>query len=208
MGLLLLALAATAPPAAADFRYVAPPADTGTGPSADAGANAVEIDESAAGAGSGPRTRLPDAPPEAGAAGGAHAEDPAPAAGRPADGSASVPGPTVWHVRRGEMLRTALARWGARAEVEVTFLTDRRYRLDGAAAFEGSFADAADALFRALGHLPHPPAGALSKEGATLAVTHRSRAQPEQARPEQTQPEQAQPEQAQPEQAQPEGVNP
>ena len=193
----VLAMLAAPPPAAADFRYVAPPADTGTGPRAGAGANPVEIDESAAGAGSGTRTRLPDAP-ESGAAGGAHAEDPAPAAGRPADGSASGPGPTIWHVRRGEMLRTALARWGARAEVEVTFLTDRRYRLDGAAAFEGSFADAADALFRALGHLPHPPAGALSKEGATLAVTHRSRALPQQA----------QPEQAQPEQAQPEGVNP
>ena len=202
-GLLLLGVAVAAPHAAADFRYVAPPADTGTGPSADAGANAVEIDESAADAGAGARTQLPDAPPEAGAAGGAHAADPAPAAGRPADGSASVPGPTVWHVRRGEMLRTALARWGARAEVEVTFLTDRRYRLDGAAAFEGSLADAADALFHALGHLPHPPAGAVSKDGAGLAVTHRSRALPQQAQPEQTQPEQAQPEQAQPE-----GVNP
>ena len=175
-GLLLLGVAVAAPPAAADFRYVAPPADAGTGPPAGAGANPVGIDERAAGAGSGTRTRLTDAP-ESEPAGGAHAEDPAPAAGRPADGSASGPGPTIWHVRRGEMLRTALARWGARAEVEVTFLTDRRYRLDGAAAFEGSFADAADALFRALGHLPHPPAGALSKEGATLAVSHRSRTQ-------------------------------
>ena len=181
---LVLAMLAAALPAAADFRYVAPPADTGTGPSAGAGANAVEIDESAAGAGAGAQTGPPVAAPETG-------------------GPSADTGRTVWHVRRGETLRTALARWGARAEVEVMVLTDRRYRLDGAAAFEGSFADAADALFRALGHLPHPPAGALSKEGATLAVTHRSRAQPEQARP-----EQAQPEQAQPEQAQPGGVNP
>ena len=188
----VLAMLAAATPAAADFRYVAPPADAGTGASADAGANPVGIDASTAGAGSGTGTRLPDVP-EAGAPSGAHAADPAPAAGRPADGSASVSGPTVWHVRRDEMLRTALARWGARADVEVTFLTDRRYRLDGAAAFEGGFAEAAGALFRALGHLPHPPAGALSKDGATLAVTHRSRSQPQPA---------------QPEQAQPEGVNP
>jgi hypothetical protein len=54
------------------------------------------------------------------------------------------------------------------------FLTDRRYRLDGNAAFGGRFAEAAQAVFEALAHLPHPPEGALSADGGSLAVTHRA----------------------------------
>ena len=85
-----------------------------------------------------------------------------------------VPGPRHWRVREGEMLRAALARWGARAGVDVLFLTDRRYRLEAAASFEGRFMDAVQALFRGLSHLPHPPVAARA-EGAALVVRHRLR---------------------------------
>ncbi len=80
----------------------------------------------------------------------------------------------LWQVRAGEMLREALGRWGARAGIEVTFLTDRRYRLHEGRAFEGSFDEAAMDLFSALSHLPHPPAGEMRPGGRTLAVMHRS----------------------------------
>ena len=114
--------------------------------------------------------------------------DPAPGPGT------SVPGPSVstlrvsgtsvlsasvWRIHAGETLRQALSRWGERAGSEVTFLTDRRYRIDGSAAFEGGFGDAAAALLRGLAHLPHPPAGALSADGRSLTVTHRVRRSPE-----------------------------
>ena len=89
----------------------------------------------------------------------------------PAPGS----GPPLWRIRAGETLRQALSRWAERAGAEVTFLTDRRYRLDAAAAFEGGFGDAATALLRGLAHLPHPPAGTLSADGRSLVVTHRAR---------------------------------
>ena len=95
----------------------------------------------------------------------------------------SVSGTSVWGVREGEMLRAALARWGARAGVEILFLTDRRYRLEAAADFEGGFMDAVQALLRGLSHLPHPPVAARA-EGAALVVRHRMRvpAQEEEAR--------------------------
>ena len=86
----------------------------------------------------------------------------------------SVSGPSVWRLHEGEMLRSALARWGARAGVDVLFLTDRRYRLEAAASFEGGFMDAVQALFRGLSHLPHPPVAARA-EGAALVVRHRLR---------------------------------
>ena len=85
-----------------------------------------------------------------------------------------VSGTGVWRVHAGETLRDALGRWGARAGTDVLFLTDRRYRLDGSAAFEGGFDDAARALFGALGHLPHPPMGAFAADGTSLSVTHRA----------------------------------
>ena len=89
-----------------------------------------------------------------------------------------VSGASVWRVREGEMLRAVLARWAERAGTDVVFLTDRRYRLDGDAAFEGAFADAAQALFRSLSHLPHAPVAARSEGGTTLVVRHRKPASP------------------------------
>ena len=88
------------------------------------------------------------------------------------------PGTRVWRVHEGEMLRAVLARWAERAGADVVFLTDRRYRLDGDAAFEGGFADAAQALFLSLSHLPHAPVAARSEGGTTLVVRHRMPASP------------------------------
>ena len=89
-----------------------------------------------------------------------------------------VSGTSVWRVREGEMLRAVLARWAERAGTDVVFLTDRRYRLDGDAAFEGGFMDAVQALFRSLSHLPHPPLAARSEGGTALVVRHRMPASP------------------------------
>ena len=92
---------------------------------------------------------------------------------------APAPGTSVWRVHAGERLRGVLVRWGVRADVEVLFLTDRGWRLDGAAAFEGGFMDAVQALFEGLSHLPHAPAAARSEGGTTLVVTHRLPVWPE-----------------------------
>ena len=86
-----------------------------------------------------------------------------------------VSGTSVWQVHEGEMLRAVLARWAAPAGVDVVFLTDRRYRLDGHAAFEGAFTDAVQALFRSLSHLPHAPVAARLEGGTALVVRHRAR---------------------------------
>ena len=94
--------------------------------------------------------------------------------GDAAPGEPGDHGPEVWRVHPGETLREVLARWGARAGVEIVFLTDRGYRLHGARAFEGEFAGSVEALFDALGHLPHPPAAELAPGGRSLAVTHRT----------------------------------
>lgn len=83
----------------------------------------------------------------------------------------------LWRVHAGDMLREVLDRWGSRAGVDVLFLTDRRYRLHEAAAFAGSFGEAAEALFAALSHLPRPPVGEWRQAGRTLAVLHRTRAE-------------------------------
>ena len=80
-----------------------------------------------------------------------------------------------WQAHMGETLRETLDRWGARAGVDVLFLTDRRYRLNENRTFEGGFAEAAQALFAALAHLPRPPVGELSGNGRTLTVLHRVR---------------------------------
>ena len=84
-------------------------------------------------------------------------------------------GPGGWQVHAGETLRAALDRWGARAGIDVLFLTDRRYRLNENRTFEGGFAEAAQALFAALAHLPRPPVGEFSGDGRTLTVLHRAR---------------------------------
>ena len=72
------------------------------------------------------------------------------------------------------MLRDVLGRWAARAGVEVLFLTDRRYRLHEGRSFAGSFEAAAEALFAALSHMPHPPVGEARQEGRAYAVLHRA----------------------------------
>ena len=90
----------------------------------------------------------------------------------------AVSGKSVWRVDEGEMLRAVLARWAERAGSEVLFLTDRRYRLEGKAAFEGGFSDAVQALFRGLSHLPHAPVAARSEGGPVLVVRHRMPASP------------------------------
>ena len=98
--------------------------------------------------------------------------------GAPPGPGPAVSDPSVWRVREGEMLRAVLARWAERAGTDVVFLTDRRYRLDGDAEFEGGFADAAQALFLSLSHLPHAPVAARSEGGTTLVVRHRMPASP------------------------------
>ena len=68
-----------------------------------------------------------------------------------------------------------LSRWGEREHVEILFLTDRRYRLHEGRAFDGSFAEASQALLSALSHLPRPPVGERRFDGRTFAVMHRAR---------------------------------
>ena len=102
------------------------------------------------------------------------------------------PGSGRWHVHPGETLRGVLDRWGGRAEFEVLFLTDRRYRLHEARTFAGSFDEATQGLFAALSHLPHPPVGALRPDGRTLAVLHQAslhRASPHRTSPHRTSPQ-------------------
>ena len=146
-------LALSAAPAMAGFRYV-PPAE------AEAAAEPAET-----------------LGPEKGSDAGAGEIEPRPGPGLAVTGTSvtgtNVTGTSVWRVRAGETLRETLARWGARAGTDVLFLTDRRYRLEGAASFEGAFGEAARSLFGALGHLPHPPEGGLSEDGGSLVVTHR-----------------------------------
>ncbi len=153
--LTVLLLAVSAAPASAGFRYVPPETD----------AAQAEVP-----------ARQADA--RDGSTGAAAADiEPAPVPGRDVSGTSvsgtSVSGTSVWRVHAGERLREVLARWGVRADVEVLFLTDRGWRLDGAAAFEGGFMDAVQALFRGLSHLPHAPAAARSEGGTALVVTHR-----------------------------------
>jgi len=143
-GVLAIALlVASAAPASAGFRYVPPAATEAAAEAAAKGAGAL-----------------------------AEEIEPGPGTGPSVSGT-SVSGTSVWRVHAGETLRDVLARWGGRAGTDVVFLTDRRYRLEGEAAFQGGFADAAQALFEALSHLPHPPEGAFSTDRRSLAVTHR-----------------------------------
>ena len=136
-----------APAASAEFRYVPPEAP-------------VQAEAPAPGAAESAADR-----------GGRHVPSASDAA-EAADGAAAGTG-GAWRVNAGGTLRGTLDRWGARAGVDVLVLTDRRYRLHEARDFPGPFAEAVDALFAALAHLPHPPAGALSADGRTLTVLHR-----------------------------------
>jgi len=106
----------------------------------------------------------PDRPPTA-------AVEPVPDVAAPPPGEPAHAG---WRVHVGETLRETLDRWGARAGIDVLFLTDRRYRLGEARTFEGGFDGAAKALFAALAHLPRPPVGELSGDGRRLTVLHRA----------------------------------
>lgn len=153
MAAALALLAASAAPVSAGFRYVPP----------------AEVEAAAE-------------PAAKGTVAGGEDMEPSPGPGQAVSGQAvsgagvsgaGVSGTSVWRVRAGETLRGVLARWGVRAGADVVFLTDRRYRLEGAASFGGEFAQATQALFEALGHLPHPPEGAVSADGRSLAVTHR-----------------------------------
>ena len=154
--------ALSAAPAAAGFRYV-PPVEAAAEP-------AEAIAKSPGAADIGP-------PPGPGpAVFGTSVLDPRVSGASVLDPSVSgtsVSGASVWRVREGEMLRAVVARWAERAGTDVVFLTDRRYRLDGDAAFEGGFMDAVQALFRSLSHLPHPPLAARSEGGTALVVRHR-----------------------------------
>ncbi|MDE0050792.1 MAG: TcpQ domain-containing protein [Rhodospirillales bacterium] len=141
-------VALSAAPVSGEFRYVAPAeveaaAELAEPPEPEKSENAGEADIDSA-PGSGPAVLDP-----------------------------GVAATSVWRVYEGEMLRAVLARWAGRAGSEVLFLTDRRYRLDGDAAFEGGFTDAVQALFRSLSLLPHPPVAARSECGTTLVVRHR-----------------------------------
>ena len=80
-----------------------------------------------------------------------------------------------WHVRRDETLREALERWGARAGVQVLWLTDRSYRLHEERIFRGTFVKAVGALMFALSDLDRAPVGELASDRRTLAVMHRAR---------------------------------
>ena len=117
-------------------------------------------------------TSAPGAAESAAGRSGRHVPS-APDAAEAADGAAAGTG-GAWRVNAGGTLRGTLARWGARAGVDVLVLTDRRYRLHEARDFPGPFAGAVDALLAALAHLPHPPAGALSADARTLTVLHRA----------------------------------
>ena len=150
-------LALSAAPAAAGFRYV-PPAETGAVPAEAIAKSPVAAD---IGPPPGPGPAVMD-----------------PSGSDPRVSGAGVLDPRVWRVREGEMLRAVLARWAERAATDVLFLTDRRYRLNGDAVFEGGFADAAQALFLSLSHLPHAPVAARSEGGTTLVVRHRMPASP------------------------------
>ena len=162
----LVLLAASSAPAAAGFRYV-PPAgvEAAAEPAAKSGGEAARGKTARPGA----EALHKDIQPPPGAD---------PTVLEPRVSGTSVLDPRVWRVREGEMLRAVLARWGTRAGTDVVFLTDRRYRLDGDAAFEGGFADAVQALFRSLSHLPRAPVAARSEGGTTLVVRHRLPAPP------------------------------
>ena len=153
VALAVLLLGASAAPASAGFRYV-PPAQT------EAAAESADKGSGEAGAKRG----------TAAAQGTDVPHEPAPGPGQP------VSDTSVWRVHAGETLRDVLARWGARTGADVVFMTDRRYRLEGAASFGGGFGEAVRTLFAALAHLPHPPKSAISADGGSLVVTHRATA--------------------------------
>ncbi len=79
----------------------------------------------------------------------------------------------TWSIAAGELLGDILERWGEKADVDIVWLTDRRWRIDQAATFRGDFADAARALLFGLSHLSHAPVAQFAASGRTLAIVHR-----------------------------------
>ncbi len=78
-----------------------------------------------------------------------------------------------WRVKAEETLEAALARWGARAGVDVLWLTDRSYVLHEERTFRGTWSEAVGALLSALSGLAGAPAAELRDGFGTLAVMHR-----------------------------------
>ena len=98
---------------------------------------------------------------------------PAGVAAGDADLTAPEAGSALWRIAAGETLQAALERWAARAGARVVWLTDRQWRLHETRVLRGTFAEAVRSLLFGLSHLPHPPAGELREH--SLAVTHRLR---------------------------------
>ena len=101
------------------------------------------------------------------------------ATGQAGTAATEDPAHQVWSVTAGELLDDVLRRWGEEADVDIVWLTDRRWRIDQAATFRGDFADAARALLFGLSHLSHAPAAQLAASGRTLAIVHRPPGEPE-----------------------------
>ena len=176
-GATAVAVALTMPAAEAAFVYVPPDGPAQSAIEYDATEIRAPVSEGVQGKEGG--REIPGAAREGGAPletvsdpGVGAGEDHAPTT---AEAEGGAPDPGLWHVRPGETLREVLGRWGARAGMEVLFLTDRRYRLHEGRTFAGPLAEAADGLFATLSHLPHPPVGERRSDGRTLAVLHRSR---------------------------------
>ena len=80
-----------------------------------------------------------------------------------------------WRVKAEETLEAALGRWGARAGVDVLWLTDRSYRLHEARTFRGTWWEAVGKLMSALSGVSSAPAAELRDGMAVLAVMHRGK---------------------------------
>ena len=89
-------------------------------------------------------------------------------------------GESDWRAWADETLRSAMSRWGARAGVEIVWMTDRHYRLHEGRVLRGkTFEEATALLFTALGEVAYAPAGRLSADGASMAMRHVRRAEDE-----------------------------
>ena len=101
------------------------------------------------------------------------------AAGQGGASDDTEPAHGVWTITAGELLDDVLRRWGDEADVDIVWLTDRRWRIDQAATFRGDFADATRALLFSLSHLSHAPVAQFAASGRTLAIVHRPPGEPE-----------------------------
>ena len=84
-------------------------------------------------------------------------------------------GVAEWRVKGEETLLETLERWGARAGVDVLWLTDRTFRLHESRTFRGTYREAVQALMFSLSDLDRAPAAELSEDRRTLSVMHRAR---------------------------------